>query len=441
MPLAGESSFTPARPRAQISLGLDSTLRTEVLNDGKAGCLERAAQIARPGDSILLMREAGDPVGHALVRHPDGSVTDPNQPGVRYPDLGSYLATHPQYSLGASVPQAALQQVLQLPPGSARDARIAQLGLQQAADIRVADPIVTSSARARARATPDASTENTVDTFPANTPLQVLGQSGDYYLVTATYEHQIPPPGSGVEYVTTTGWVNKSLINPPLPSNVPALGATGPWPAQPGRSVSATPPEPPEAGISGDGAGSEAASEAGTGAGEGTGAAEGAGAEAAAEAGSSTGTVTGQQVVQAAGTFMSSNTSSYMNRCLNFVTTVLAQAGISDPLLIGQPSASSAMSAVQGAGRLNAWPANPANVPVGAVVFWSEPAPDGHAALFAGMSSDNPPRPLYITSPVGSMTMPGTRTITSLATDNSGRATPPAGYFLPDGLQQPVTVG
>src|SRR5689334_16270637 len=83
---SGASSFQAAPAKPQVAL--DSTLRTEVLNDGKAGCLERAAQLARPGDSVLLMNEQGDPVGHALVQHQDGSVTDPNQPTVRYPDLG-----------------------------------------------------------------------------------------------------------------------------------------------------------------------------------------------------------------------------------------------------------------------------------------------------------------------------------------------------------------
>ncbi|NNB87327.1 hypothetical protein HI113_38430 [Corallococcus exiguus] len=51
-----------------------SNLHTERLGDGSANCLEKAVGLARPGDSIVLMRDASDGVGHALVRRPDGSV-------------------------------------------------------------------------------------------------------------------------------------------------------------------------------------------------------------------------------------------------------------------------------------------------------------------------------------------------------------------------------
>lgn len=200
------------------------------------------------------------------------------------------------------------------------------------------------------------------------------------------------------------------MIFPGDQINVPVAGGTGGTGGNSGAG-----------GTSDTGSASDAGDASGTG-------------SASETSGATTGTVTGQSVVDAANAFLESNTTSFMGQCLNFVTTVLAQAGISDPLL-AQPSAADAMEAVRTAGKLNAWPDPPTNVPVGAVVFWAEPAPDGHAAIYAGMKDG---KPEYITSPVGPMTQPGQRTITSLT---DGTPTPPAGYYLPQGMEQPVTVG
>ncbi|MBN1209726.1 MAG: hypothetical protein JXB05_33060 [Myxococcaceae bacterium] len=129
-------------------------------------------------------------------------------------------------------------------------------------------------------------------------------------------------------------------------------------------------------------------------------------------------------------------TNTYREQCLHFVTDVLAEAGSSDPLL-AQPTAAEAMAAVDEAGLLNECPdsGNPMEgVPEGAVVFWPDPKPEGHVAIFAGMNEKG--QPTYLTAPVGPMEGPGERTITSLlreAVNGEWTPTPPAGWYMPGG--------
>ncbi|WP_224250173.1 LysM peptidoglycan-binding domain-containing protein [Hyalangium gracile] len=130
----------PSRPPVALD-GAPSTLRNEVLGDGKSNCLEQAATLARPSDSVLLFRDANDGVGHAVVQRPNGSVVDPNNPSITYPDVGSWQAAHPEYHSPAKVPASALKQVLSLPPGPKRDAAISALGLSGVANRQVADTV------------------------------------------------------------------------------------------------------------------------------------------------------------------------------------------------------------------------------------------------------------------------------------------------------------
>ena len=77
------SSFQPAstsRPPVSLSPAPATTLRNERLGDGQTNCLERANQLARPGDTVVLLADRRDASGHAVVQHRDGSVTDPNLP-------------------------------------------------------------------------------------------------------------------------------------------------------------------------------------------------------------------------------------------------------------------------------------------------------------------------------------------------------------------------
>ncbi len=147
-PTAGASSFQPAPARPPLVLSPPpppsvaapaTTLHSERLGDGQRNCLERAYGLAQPSDTVVLLADRRDASGHAVVQHPDGSVTDPNQPSQRYPSLAAWQSSHPQYHQPVSLPQPALAQVLKTPPGPAREALIHQLGLSAIAGRAVAD--------------------------------------------------------------------------------------------------------------------------------------------------------------------------------------------------------------------------------------------------------------------------------------------------------------
>ncbi|NOK19267.1 SH3 domain-containing protein [Corallococcus carmarthensis] len=220
-PLPAPAMKAPPAPRPQ-PFGSASTfvstpapasnLHTERLGDGSANCLEKAVGLARPGDSILLLKDASDGVGHALVRRPDGSVVDPNHPTVRYETLGQWQATHPRYSQPVPVPAGKMQQVLSSPPGPQREALIQKLGLSGVADRQVADgerwvsPIKNDI---NTRASPG--TQGTwVATLDEGAKMKVLGENDDgtwlnvelengtqawvYAPLTQEAEAPLPPP-------------------------------------------------------------------------------------------------------------------------------------------------------------------------------------------------------------------------------------------------------
>ncbi|MFE8602534.1 hypothetical protein [Archangium violaceum] len=137
-----------ARPSTSSSA---STLRDEVLDDGRSNCLEEAYELARPGDQVVLLADSTDPVGHAVVQHPNGSVVDPNEPTRTYPSLKAWNAAHPEYTNPQAVSQQNLQRLFSVPPGAQRDALIQDMGLQRLASRQVADgmlPAGVSEARA-----------------------------------------------------------------------------------------------------------------------------------------------------------------------------------------------------------------------------------------------------------------------------------------------------
>lgn len=117
-----------------------STLRTEVKDDGQANCLERAATLAGPNDSVVLFADRKDAVGHAVVQRGDGSVVDPNAPETPYASVQDFQQKNPRYTDPLAVKGAELQRVLDTPPGAQRDAVIGALGLSKVADRQVADP-------------------------------------------------------------------------------------------------------------------------------------------------------------------------------------------------------------------------------------------------------------------------------------------------------------
>lgn len=199
-----------------------SNLHTEQLGDGSANCLEKAVGLARPGDSIVLMRDASDGVGHALVRRPDGSVVDPNHPTVRYETLGQWQATHPRYSQPVPVPAGRMQQVLSTPPGPQREALIQKLGLSGVADRQVADGErwVLPNGNMNIRSGPGVTFDDIGD-LTAGDKLKVIGQNEDASWLNVELENG------------TQAWVKASLVKeevvppPPYESPFPQWMADG----------------------------------------------------------------------------------------------------------------------------------------------------------------------------------------------------------------------
>ncbi|MCP3103730.1 hypothetical protein LZ198_33090 [Myxococcus sp. K15C18031901] len=152
---SGRSSFQqPERPRRMDlsgGVGMASTLRTEVLGDGKANCLEKANTLSQPGDQVLLLGDSRDSVGHALVRKPGGAIVDPNEPGRMYSNLAEWKSTHPAYGQPVAVPDAQLARILSVPPGPAREALIHGFGLTGAASRKVADDAAATAGAAEAK--------------------------------------------------------------------------------------------------------------------------------------------------------------------------------------------------------------------------------------------------------------------------------------------------
>ncbi|MCP3143274.1 SH3 domain-containing protein [Pyxidicoccus xibeiensis] len=205
------SQFTPSPTPA------GTTLHTERLGDGSANCLEKAVGLARPGDSIVLMSDTRDGVGHALVRRPDGSVIDPNHPQVRYETLGQWQALHPRYSQPVTVPASQVQQVLSTPPGPQREALIRQLGLSGVANRQVADDeprwvAPTSTDGVNFRNAPSTQGSQILSTESQGTRLQVLGENDDGTWLNVQLEDG------------TQGWVFAELVGettPPPPPPAP----------------------------------------------------------------------------------------------------------------------------------------------------------------------------------------------------------------------------
>ncbi|MBZ4421290.1 SH3 domain-containing protein [Myxococcus sp. RHSTA-1-4] len=212
-PSPATSQFEPtSQARGQPNLTLASNLHTERLGDGRTNCLEQAMGLARPGDSIILMNDSRDGVGHALVCRPDGSVVDPNHPEVRYETLGQWQALHPQYSQPVSVPATQVRQVLSLPPGEQREALIRQLGLSGVAGRQVADDDarwVTPREGVNIRNAPGTEGTRVIDGQNVGDRMQVIGQNEDGTWLNVELEDG------------TQGWVFAELVTdteaPPPP--------------------------------------------------------------------------------------------------------------------------------------------------------------------------------------------------------------------------------
>ena len=109
------------------------------MGDGRENCLERAVNHAQAGDDVVLLNDRRDDSGHAVVRHADGTVSDPNSPDKRYDSLQAYRAEHPHYVDPVSLSDSQAEAIVNTSPGPERDALIRSMGLDGIADRRVAD--------------------------------------------------------------------------------------------------------------------------------------------------------------------------------------------------------------------------------------------------------------------------------------------------------------
>ncbi|MDP1830069.1 MAG: hypothetical protein Q8L48_42795 [Archangium sp.] len=254
---------TALRARALTTSGA-TTLRNEVRGDANANCLERAAALAQPGDSVMLLID-GDGVGHAVVLKPSGQIVDPNFPGQPASSLAAYLAANPRYQPGPAISDRVLEQLLSIPPGPQRDLFIQAAGLSRVASLKVNDdpspigptigtaaegalpdpaswPVMTTvfmadpTEAARCRASPSSS-GTVCGSFGDAEPLTVLGQEPPAPAAAQWYQVE----GTGSDGEPLTGWVGASLvrepalqIDPRLNERMQALGYV-----EPGGSVDA----------------------------------------------------------------------------------------------------------------------------------------------------------------------------------------------------------
>lgn len=202
------------RPRVDLSGGMGmptatatapaTTLRTERLGDGRANCLEQAHAAARPGDTVLLCNDTRDASGHAVVLHPDGTVTDPNPPSTTWPSQQAWQAANPHYQEAGRVGQEALDNVLSLPPGPERNAQLRLLGLDGVADVAVADAADTEQQLADAHAALESAiAEMNGEGFTAERWAAVQAAAGAYesaieeaYGVTINQSESVPNPST-----------------------------------------------------------------------------------------------------------------------------------------------------------------------------------------------------------------------------------------------------
>ena len=172
-------------------------------------------------------------MGHAVVRHPDGSVTGFNRPTQPYPSMQAWQQANPHTQAPISVPQETLSRVLSLPPGAERDWALKEAGLSGVAGRNVADgpvpgslglPTVTVSGGLNIRSSPEVADTTLLGRgFPANTVLVVqpppLGATPPDDGKNWTYVRSPPlqPGGQPIE-----GWVSASpdyveKKGPPIP--------------------------------------------------------------------------------------------------------------------------------------------------------------------------------------------------------------------------------
>jgi hypothetical protein len=251
LPAAAGPALTPeqamqlARTGQPASGGdLSSTLGSEVIDNGVENCLEKAYELAGAGDSVALFGDSTDGVGHAVVVHGDGTVADPNAPGASYASLDDWNAANPRYQYAGTASEAQLDQVFALEPGSARNAKIGQLGLQSLAQLKVADPPTTATPVPLAGPAPQYNPLS--GPYATGTPYPTATPPATPTPPSAT---PTPPPSvatpvvTGTPIPTTPPQTNPGMpgLVTPGPAPAPVAATTVPVATTPG-AVSTTPP-------------------------------------------------------------------------------------------------------------------------------------------------------------------------------------------------------
>lgn len=246
---SGRGSALRARALATTGANAATTLRTEVVGDGRANCLERAVKLAQPGDRVMLLHD-GDGVGHAVVLKPNGQVVDPNHPDTPAKSIDAYLAANPRYTRGPAVPDQLLERALSIPPGPQRDLFLRASGLSAIANERVADGggtvIAGTIGTAGQGDVPDPSTWPTTTSIflaPGYETARVRGEPATNGAVTGSFKRDEPltvlnqsPPapaaaqwyqvsGTGADGKPLTGWVGPSVVHEPGVEVAPEVNA------------------------------------------------------------------------------------------------------------------------------------------------------------------------------------------------------------------------
>ncbi|WP_161606598.1 annexin [Myxococcus xanthus] len=122
------SSFTPQNARSGPSLSESSSLLTENSRDGKAYCLDVAADWAekatpdlRSRSDMVFFKDSRPGVegqsGHVMIRQ-GNSIVDPST-GKNYANLQAYLKEQPHYQPAGTLSANAAAKIFAAPPGSA----------------------------------------------------------------------------------------------------------------------------------------------------------------------------------------------------------------------------------------------------------------------------------------------------------------------------------
>ncbi len=106
--------------------------------------LEQALALAPPDAQVLFYAGAENLAGHAVVRHWDGHVTDPNAPTLRYPDTTAWERSHPGHERPTVLSREDVELVLATPEGPERDELLAYLAPEGEGPVDAFEPALAS---------------------------------------------------------------------------------------------------------------------------------------------------------------------------------------------------------------------------------------------------------------------------------------------------------